>query len=34
MINRRDFLKLSGVALVALGSGAGLKNCFSVPKGM
>ncbi len=28
MINRRDFLKLSGIALVALGSGAGVKKLF------
>jgi hypothetical protein len=31
MINRRDFLKLSGVALVALGSGAGLKKLLFRP---
>lgn len=32
MINRRDFLKLSGVALVALGSGAGLKRLLFRPE--
>ncbi len=29
MVNRRDFLKLSGLALVALGSGAGVKRLFN-----
>lgn len=29
MINRRDFLKISGLAVVALGSGAGIKKLFS-----
>ncbi len=28
MIDRRDFLKLSGLALVAIGSGAGVKKLF------
>ena len=32
MINRRDFLKLSGVAFVALGSGAGLKKLLFRPE--
>ncbi|MCA0389634.1 MAG: NusG domain II-containing protein [Bacteroidetes bacterium] len=29
MINRRDFLKISGLAVVALGSGAGLRKLFT-----